>query len=298
MTGMKVVRVKRDGDDRLYITFDTDLPVGWLDVASGELHPAEPDLEGALRDALNEFLRAGGFPPLPAPPHAEAAAASALSPTVAHLRDRGRDLSLNRPGEGVRAKATEEWDAAKDRSKFWAYTNRVLDTKTDERAWRVGAAGEEMVGPKLEKLIPRGWRVLHSVPVGTGDSDIDHVLIGPGGVFTINTKYHPGARVWVAQHQIRVNNQPTHYLTNSRHEGERATRLLSRAAGFEIDVTPCLVILTGGLQPNVTYKQLPDDVLVLDTRDVPRVFKRWGRELDDDVVEAVFEVARWESTWR
>jgi hypothetical protein len=38
--------------------------------------------------------------------------------------------------------------------------------------------------PKLDEA----WRVLHSVPVGSRDSDIDHVVIGPGGVYTINAK--------------------------------------------------------------------------------------------------------------
>ena len=60
---------------------------------------------------------------------------------------------------------------------------------------------------------------------------------------------------------------------------------------------PCLVILTGGLQPNVTYKQRPDDVLVLISLDVPAVFKRRTGVLGADAVEAVFEVARWEHTW-
>ena len=211
---------------------------------------------------------------------------------------RGRDLSLNRPGETVRAKAADEWLAAKDRHPVLAPVARFLDFKTDERAWRVGAAGEEKVGPKLEKLISLGWRVLHSVPVGAGDSDIDHVLIGPGGVFTINTKSHPGARVWVAAHQIRVNGQPVPYLRNSRFEGQRAARLLTAALGWEVQVTPALVILTGGFEPNVTYKQHPADVLLLDAWDLPRVFKRRTGVLDADAVDAVFEVARWEGTWR
>lgn len=46
-----------------------------------------------------------------------------------------------------------------------------------------GALGEAAVGRLLEKL-PGGWEVLHAVPVGKGDSDIDHVvmpLAGPDG---------------------------------------------------------------------------------------------------------------------
>ena len=48
----------------------------------------------------------------------------------------------------------------------------------ERAAWYRGALGEAHVGRLLEKL-PDGWAVLHAVPVGTGDSDIDHVVIGP-----------------------------------------------------------------------------------------------------------------------
>ena len=46
--------------------------------------------------------------------------------------------------------------------------------------------------------------MLDAVPVGTGSTDIDHVLVGPGGVFTINTKHHLGQPVWVARRTLMV----------------------------------------------------------------------------------------------
>ena len=71
---------------------------------------------------------------------------------------------------------------------------RVLGVHTDERAWRIGADGEEAVAARLAKLGGH-WRVLHAVPVGDRGSDIDHVVIGPAVVFTINSKHHPHASV-------------------------------------------------------------------------------------------------------
>ena len=35
--------------------------------------------------------------------------------------------------------------------------------------------------------VGRKWHVIHSVPSEKG-ADIDHVVIGPAGVFTLNTK--------------------------------------------------------------------------------------------------------------
>ena len=134
------------------------------------------------------------------------------------------DLALHRPGEAVRALADAELAAMKERSRVGTWLARALDVKTDERAWRVGADGEETIGAKLrEQLTKGGWYVLHSIPVGKRGSDIDHVVIGPAGVFTINTKKHPGKKVWVSKNAILVNGHRTDYLRNSRFEGERAT---------------------------------------------------------------------------
>jgi hypothetical protein len=53
-----------------------------------------------------------------------------------------------------------------------------------------GATGEEQVGELLEELGEKGWRVVHDASLGRGN--VDHILIGPGGVFTVETKSHPG----------------------------------------------------------------------------------------------------------
>jgi len=54
------------------------------------------------------------------------------------------------------------------------------------RALRLASEGEKAVGQYLEGLRANGYRVFHDI-VGTG-FNIDHVLIGPAGVFTIETK--------------------------------------------------------------------------------------------------------------
>jgi hypothetical protein len=56
--------------------------------------------------------------------------------------------------------------------------------------WRRGAEGEEVVGQILDELAAGGLHVLHDVSFGRGN--IDHVAIGPGGVFAIETKSYGG----------------------------------------------------------------------------------------------------------
>jgi hypothetical protein len=53
-----------------------------------------------------------------------------------------------------------------------------------------GATGEEQVGSMLDQMSERGWSVIHDASFGRGN--VDHILIGPPGIFTIETKSHPG----------------------------------------------------------------------------------------------------------
>ena len=186
----------------------------------------------------------------------------------------------------------------RERSKVGTFLARAFDVKTDERAYRVGAKGEESVGPRLEKLVGHGWRVLHSIPAGKGKSDIDRLLIGPGGTYTINTKNHPMQQVWVGPHVIKVGGHDTRYIPVARYEAERAQKQLSAAVGFDVSAKAVLVLLTGTVIPQVTIKQMPDDLLVLDRMDVPRVFRKAPQRLTAPQVELVYERARRSTTWQ
>jgi len=53
-----------------------------------------------------------------------------------------------------------------------------------------GASAEEHVGALLDELADGEWRVIHDASLGRGN--VDHILIGPAGVFTVETKSHPG----------------------------------------------------------------------------------------------------------
>jgi hypothetical protein len=53
-----------------------------------------------------------------------------------------------------------------------------------------GATGEEQVGGILDQMADLGWCVIHDASLGRGN--VDHLLIGPPGIFTIETKSHPG----------------------------------------------------------------------------------------------------------
>ena len=287
-------RWQRHGKDRYYLRAADGTQLGYYDALAGTLHLERPGLDGPCREALE---RAGvQLPPGETVPEQRSPVEPVGSEAVSFLGAE-EDLAARRPGQAARERATAELASDRERSRVRTFIARTLDAKTDERAWRVGAAGEDTVGQRLERLTEHGWHVLHAVPVGNLGSDIDHVLIGPGGVFTVNTKTHLGKRISVTRHSIYVDGHSKPYLRNSRHEAQRAQKLLSAAHGGDVEVRPAIVILTGTYIPNVDYKSQPDDVLVLDRLDVPRRFRRARVRLAPDEVEQIFAVARLPATW-
>jgi Nuclease-related domain len=60
----------------------------------------------------------------------------------------------------------------------------------DAVAWRRGAAGERRTARLLDPLERHGWIVLHDLAVPGSRANIDHLVIGPGGVFVVDSKQY------------------------------------------------------------------------------------------------------------
>jgi hypothetical protein len=165
---------------------------------------------------------------------------------------------------------------------------------TDERAWRIGAKGERLVAARLAKL-PEPWRTLHAVPVGERGSDIDHVVIGPSGVFTVNAKHHPDAKVWVGGNTFMVNGHRQPYVRNSRHEAKRAARLLSAALEAPVEVTGVIAVV--GAHKGFIVKEQPADVHVVTRKRIARWLTSLPQVLSDEEVSAIYAAGRRSDTW-
>lgn len=65
-------------------------------------------------------------------------------------------------------------------------TVKLLSLRKTLKHLRLGKEGEMAVGQYLDKLRAEGYQVLHDI---VGDKfNIDHVIIGPAGIFAIETK--------------------------------------------------------------------------------------------------------------
>jgi hypothetical protein len=84
-----------------------------------------------------------------------------------------------------------------------------------------GAQGEEQVGGLLDAMCEDRWLVIHDASFGRGN--VDHIIIGPPGVFTIETKSHPGP--------VRV--ARIHGETLAQAQAQR--RAIEQIIGFEVE---------------------------------------------------------------
>jgi hypothetical protein len=98
----------------------------------------------------------------------------------------------------------------------------------DARAWRRGAAGERRTARALGPLERHGWAVLHDLAVPGSQANIDHLVIGPGGVFVIDSKQYrgrlqldPSGRLWHSRYSLG----PTLHAVDF--EADRAAQVLA-----------------------------------------------------------------------
>jgi len=163
----------------------------------------------------------------------------------------------------------------------------------DSAPWYQGALREIEVGKILGRLGP-GWTVLHAVPVGAKESDIDHVVIGAPGVFTINTKNHAGKAIWVAGRTLMVSGQKQHHLRNAVHEAARASKLLSAAAGFHVPVAGVIALV--GIK-SLSTKEPASGTTVLTAAQLRRWLDKRPPVFTEESVASIAASAKQPETW-
>ncbi|MFJ4469188.1 nuclease-related domain-containing protein [Streptomyces sp. NPDC089424] len=277
---LRVTRWKRYGHERLYANLPDGTAVGWANVKTGNITVLAAEYRDDVIAVLTDHLRNN---PEPVPPQKTPRTPEApplLPPLTA-----ADDLSANRPGESLLDKSGP--GLAK------RVVSQLLRRPTEWDSWRKGLAGEQRVGAELHRLERHGWRVLHSIPLAD-KVDVDHLLIGPGGVFSINTKHHHKRAVWVGDDSVKVDHgKSAPYARKSRAEAKRVARVLEHYCGFSVPVTPVLVFV-GVTDLNVVATQL--SVRVYREREVAALAPLSGA-LTAERVEQVYSVARHRQAW-
>lgn len=229
-------------------------------------------------------------------PDAGASAESAAgAPASGMVGDAAAGLAANVAGQSVMVEALRAQEAAPERGGWARLTGRSPLTE-DARSWYLGAIGEIRVAELMTRLGPE-WLVLHAVPVGKGTSDIDHVLVGPAGVVTVNTKNHGTQKVWVAGKAFLVSGQKTQYIRNSEHEATRAAKLLTAAVGRPVTATAMIVVVD---PKQMVVREKPAAVLVTSSDGMLRALRahaKRGPALPAADLEALRAAAVLPQTW-
>jgi hypothetical protein len=158
----------------------------------------------------------------------------------------------------------------------------------------VEALGELHVAGELTRL-GRDWVILHDVPVGERGQKIDHLAIGPAGVFAIDVMHQPASWVTVRGDVLSVNGAPRPYLAASRDLATDAAVDLTLATGLNVPVSGLIVFVA---PQTVSVRDEPDDVGVTSDRMLQKYLAGRVRVLDSKSVRTIADAAADPHTWR
>jgi len=157
----------------------------------------------------------------------------------------------------------------------------------DATAWRRGAAGERRTARLLGPLERQGWAVLHDLALPGGRANLDHLVIGPGGVFVIDSKQYRGrlqldavGKLWHGRYPLAP------ALRAVSFEADRAARVLPDPG---VAVVP-IVAVQGAQVPwgEVVVEGVP----VVTARRLPSLLRQLPPVLEPERVAAVASQAR------
>jgi hypothetical protein len=158
----------------------------------------------------------------------------------------------------------------------------------DAVAWRRGAAGERRTARLLDPLERQGWAVLHDLAVPGSQANLDHLVIGPGGVFVIDSKQYrgrlqldPSGRLWHGRYPLA----PT--LRAVSFEADRAAQVLPNPG---VVVVVPIVAVHGARVP--WGKVVVEGVPVVPARRLPSMLRQLPAVLGPERVAAVASQAR------
>lgn len=127
---------------------------------------------------------------------------------------------------------------------------QVFRTIREGRNCNLGLRGEQVVGHTLSGLLEFGFQVFHDVPLDKG-GNIDHVAVGPPGVFAIETKWYRKLKDDPEGHIVKYdgrtltfpNEKPrSRELDQARRQAETLKRLLGGAVSDPSVIRPVLVL--------------------------------------------------------
>jgi len=163
-------------------------------------------------------------------------------------------------------------------------------------AWRKPSVAERKTERQLRSLEKAGYRTLHARAVprdedGVSDGQIDHLVIGPTGVYAVDSeKWDKRLPVRAMSHRklfLGPFNKKER-LDEARWEADQASKLISAALKSEVAVQPSLAIYG----PAISWKVLMvRDVDVYSGGRARNYLRRRPKILSAEDIDGIYEVA-------
>lgn len=119
----------------------------------------------------------------------------------------------------------------------------VTRLPAEARYWSKGALGEKKTAEYLLPLLARGFVVLHDRQVPGSKANIDHIAIGPPGIYIIETKYISGTIEVLSDNLFVSDHDRGAYVQQVYREAIAAQVALSEMLNpMRLTVTPILCI--------------------------------------------------------
>jgi len=172
---------------------------------------------------------------------------------------------------------------------------KIRRTKKEVRRLKLGLAGEKAVGQELEKLREKGYRVFHDILADK--FNVDHVIIGPGGIFAVETKTYSipsgkRAEVRFDGHVLTCNGKTMDRdpIRQAKAQAVWIHDLLEESSGRSYFIKPVLLFPGWWVAPT---ENNPHDLWVLNPKALPGFIEREPKKLsDEDIKLAAYHLSR------
>lgn len=162
-----------------------------------------------------------------------------------------------------------------------AVLTAVFAGRQSTEAWRIGAEGERMTARALEKL-PTSYQVVHDLPMPRSKANIDHVVVGPTGVFTVETKNYKNGMVIKGGQVFSGGRRMDRVVQQARRQAAAVAEQTGAA------VTPIVCVHGAGVRlDGWTQKPVVDGVRFCSGGRLRKTIAGYAAELDDAAVRDV-----------
>ncbi|MFG1701427.1 nuclease-related domain-containing protein [Nonomuraea sp. NPDC049309] len=158
-------------------------------------------------------------------------------------------------------------------------------------AWRRTSVAERRTEAQLRRLERNGYRTLHARAIPGSEAQIDHLVVGPTGVYAVDSEK------WDRRLPVRVQMGKKLFhgpfdmkdrLSEAKWEASEASKLISEKLGHEISVVPSLAIYG----PAVPWKIMTiRDVDVYEGHRARKWITKRERALTAAEIDRIYEIA-------